>query len=610
MRGPRLQRRLEASRRVVVPSWRSEKRCGAPQRASLGICEPIPPPSAMADQNDGLYSPPPNAFPRADSPPYTGSQPMSGPNSPRRNRYTRGSMASWNSRDFQPMSSLSPGMMSPRTRSSVGSRPLPNPSLSRAASEFQPPSSPPPEVDVTPRPYMMSQPSDLPDDRDWEPDEAMTIGQSDGYSYPDHAGQPEEEMAPEAEVYRRQVISLDDPDAPPIDMMVPQPMSKPPGRTKAFVGGFVASLRRLPKAVVKSSLYDRKATRKGAPGTIHSTGPSHFVPAPPYHEPGVTVDPAHISYAEIRRTHVSQDIPTELGYAGEHSNHASMRSSARRASSQVQSPSIMSTPRFLPEGAILAEPELASDYVKMEAPVGPPDDSFSAHFTRVANFFQELKNLPWVSDRVAIDYRPMRSSRACVGKAKESGSWYNRKHDVDLLAGGPASPRLPPTRMRSNSGPSSHTSVHSATATRTYHHHHHPDRTPLSYMTSPLSMPSPGASSHGQGQHPMSFSYYFAPPQPLYVYTPSMNSQLQTVAEGTPGPSPPMSQVPQALPVYMFPGPPPRIFQSPVPPSASTSPTSAHRSHARPSPPSRTSGVPPSATQRSSHSRHSGSNAH
>ncbi|PIL25469.1 hypothetical protein GSI_13359 [Ganoderma sinense ZZ0214-1] len=566
----------------------------------------------MTDQNDGFYSPPPNAFSGSDSPPY--GQSMGSPPGPRRNRYTRGSMASWNSRDFQPMSTLSPGMMSPRATSSVGSRPLPLPSQSRATSEVQPPYSPPPEVDATPRPYMMSQPSDFADDRDWEPDpeEAMTIGQSDAYSFPDHSGQADEQMVQldEDGGYVRQVIPLDDPDAAPVAMMGPDPMAKPTSRTKAFVGGFVASLRRLPKAVVKSSRYDRKATRKGAPGTVHSTGASHFVPAPPYNEPGVPVDPAHVSYVEARRTHVSQDIPTELDYAGEHSGLASRPHSARRASSQVQSPSIISTPRFLPEGAILADPELASDYVKMEPPSSPPDDSFSAHFTRVANFFQELKNLPWVSDRVAVDYRPMRSSRACVGKAKESGSWYNRKQDVDLLAGGPTSPLQPPTRMRTHSVPSSHMSMHSATATRTYHRQHHPDGTPLSYMTSPLSMPSPGASSHGHGQHPMSFSYYFAPPQPLYVYTPSMNSQLQTVAEGTPGPSPAMSQLPQALPVYMFPGPPPRVFQSPVPPSASASPTSVHRSHARPSPPTRTSGVPPSATQRSSHSRHSGSNAH
>ncbi|KAI1785174.1 hypothetical protein LXA43DRAFT_1100618 [Ganoderma leucocontextum] len=540
----------------------------------------------MTDQNDGLYSPPPNGYSGSDSPSY--GQPMAYSTSPRRNRYTPASMASWNSRDFRPMSGLTQGMMSPRAPSPVGSRLLPITSQSRAASEFQSPYPTPSEVDATPRPYIMSQPSEPQDDRDWELEEAMTIGQSDAYSYPDPHGQPDEQMVPENEAYGRQVIPLDDPDAPPVAMLDADPGTKPTSRTKAFVGGFVTSLKRLPRMVGQSPWYDRKATRKGAPGTAHSTGPSNFVPAPAYDEPGLTVDPAHVSTAATRVRRIRRGVP------------------ARTSTARGISPS---TPRFLPEGAVLAEPEFASDYVKMEAPRGPPDDSFSAHITRVTNFVQELKNLPWVSDRVTVDYRPMRSSRACVGKAKESRSWYDRKQDVDLLAGGPASPRQATTRMRSDGAPSSRGSMHSATATHTYHRHQLPDRTPLSYMTSPATMPSPGMSSHGQGQHPMSWSYYFAPPQPLYVYTPSMTSPLQSVTGGSPGPSPAMSQIPQALPVYMFPGPPPRVLQSPVPASVSASPPSVQRSHARPTSPTRTSGVPPSATQRSSHSRHSGSNA-
>ena len=551
----------------------------------------------MTDQNDGLYSPPPNGFSGPDPSPY------GNPTSPRRNRYTHGSMTSWNSRDFRPVSVLTAGMMSPRAPSSVGTRPLPAPSQPREASEALPPYHPqPPDVDATPRPYIMSQPSEIPDDRDWEPEEAMTIGQSDVYSYGDHVGSREEEMDHPSEMYGRQVISLDDPDAPPIALLSPQPSTQPLSLRKRFVGGFVASLRRFPKAVTKSSLYDRKATRKGAPGTAHSTGRSHFVPATAFGDPSIAVHSAHVSSVGA----APQDVHTEAPYASGLNGHASRPPSARRASSQVHSPSVSSgTPRFFPEGAILVDPELASDYVRMEAPRGPPDDSFSAHFTRVTNFLQALLNLPWVSERVAVDYRPMKSPRACVGKAKESGSWYNRKHEVDLLAAGP-SPHHPATRLHHNSGPSSRGSMNSVTATRTHHRHHHPNGTPLSFMTSPLSMPSPGASSHGQGQHPMSYSYYFAsgPPQPLYVYTPP--SQLPSVAEGSPGPSPSMSQVAHVQPVYMIPGPPPRVFQSSVP----GSPPSAHRSHGRPTSPTRTSGVPPSATQRSSHSRHSGSNAH
>ena len=96
---------------------------------------------------------------------------------------------------------------------------------------------------------------------------------------------------------------------------------------------------------------------------------------------------------------------------------------------------------------MLAHPEFASDYAKMDSPIrfAPPDDSFSVHVTRVRKFFRELKDLPWTSERVAVDYVPAKSSRAHTGKAKPKGSWYsiNKLQDIDLLAPAPAPGEAP-----------------------------------------------------------------------------------------------------------------------------------------------------------------------
>ncbi|TBU30087.1 hypothetical protein BD311DRAFT_239826 [Dichomitus squalens] len=560
----------------------------------------------MADPNDVSYGPPPsNGY--ADSSPF--GPPLSPhPTNPRRNRYNHSSMASWSSEPFRAVNGMSPPpLVSPRVPSSAGSRPLPVPSShSRGASEIH-------DVDVTPRPFTMEPVSEPSDDRDWEPEEAMTIGQSEeAYSYreaQEHPQPPEGYAFADNDPYDnpRQVISLDDPNAQLVaEYGEPGPSSRSAGGR--FVGGFMATLTRPLKAVAKSSLFDRGATRKGAPGTAHSTGDSHFVPAHAYDESG-----AHASYAQAVDVPITQKPPTHIPYSQEPSRHMSLARSARRASSHVQSPRSVGshsiapdTPRFMTETAMLARPEYASDYAKLDPPPGPPDDSFSAHITRARNFFTELKNLPWVSDRIALDYRPTQSSRARVGKNKDSGSWYTRKHqDLDLLAPGPGSARQATLQLRSDAGHSTAPSTRSRSPSRAHHHalHPHPDRTPLSFMTSPGTLASPGASSHGQGAHQMSYSYYFAPPQPLYVYPSPMTSPLQPVTEGSQASSSPQMHPPhpQALPVYMVPGPPPGLLPATPPPMAQT-----QRSHMRTTSP--TSVVPP--TQRSSHSRHSGSNTH
>ncbi|OSD00138.1 hypothetical protein PYCCODRAFT_718958 [Trametes coccinea BRFM310] len=493
-------------------------------------------------------------------------RPQSGypPSSTRRApRYSRATAPSW----------VSNGMLSPPPftgpPSTAGSRPLPipSPAPSRGASEFRPQSRYPPASEAGDAAESYRGQEREPETDDWEPEtERMTIGPSvdDHYEYAPYAGD-QYQAAPEYE-HRAQAPPHQDSFYDPIGPTEPPPEAKPKPK-RNFVGGFVAGLRRLPKAMVRSHLYDRKATRKGAPGTELETGPSHYLPA--YDDPGVTVtDPASVHYVEAVEMPTGPRSPSQISYADptRPSSHArSQRHSGQSAPHSVgrpTSPRIVTTPPMSP---VLVTPHPASDYAKMDSPVrqAPPDDSFSAHVSRVKGFLHELKALPWTSSRVALDYIPAQGSRASVGKAKPVGSWYTgvRGHqDIDLLGSGRPTPR----RLRSEDGGGSVRSAGARIAIA------HDGRTPASFITSPGLMPSPGMSSHGHGQHPMSYSYYFAPPQPLYVYQSPMTTPATNPAlTDSPSSSGSQREPTQAVPVYMMAGPPPGLIPTP-PPAAHT----------------------------------------
>ncbi|TFY62276.1 hypothetical protein EVJ58_g3961 [Rhodofomes roseus] len=209
------------------------------------------------------------------------------------------------------------------------------------------------------------------------------------------------------------------------------------GRARAFVGGFVTGLRNLPRLMVKT---ERRALRKGAPEPYAAQDPEAL---PAYDDPSQPVPgPSNVHYVqamEMPSEHVassqlsyavgdSQDQPVQIPpeYRNEEPHP---QNSATRPPLGLSSPAV-GTP-------VLVEPRPTRDYAKMESPIrtAPPDDSFSAHITRIHNFIVELKNLPWVSSRVTVDYFPEKSGRARDPKIKP-GSWYStpQHHEIDLLA--------------------------------------------------------------------------------------------------------------------------------------------------------------------------------
>ncbi|EMD38778.1 hypothetical protein CERSUDRAFT_112525 [Gelatoporia subvermispora B] len=284
-----------------------------------------------------------------------------------------------------------------------------------------------------------------------------------------------------------------------------------------------------------------------------------------------------LSYADHRSSHtVSDNAPLDNPY--DHEPPASLGTMAALASPVQMNP--------LP----------TQDYQKMDPPrrFHPQDDSFSAHINRVSRFLHTIRELPWTSSRVVDDYEPGKSRRARLAAHKPQGSWYSahREHvPVDLLGTpGPMMGITPyaPSQISHSTGighvpvrstSTGHTSpVYSPVAGSSGSRIALPRHTPL-HGPSPLHPPplrspsprtrspdgaratrtgghvpnspdsqpisSPGASSQGQNQKSFSYNYYFAPPQPLYVY-PSQNGSPQ----GSPTPT-------QANPpMYVMPGPP------------------------------------------------------
>ncbi|KAE9407747.1 hypothetical protein BT96DRAFT_83118 [Gymnopus androsaceus JB14] len=88
---------------------------------------------------------------------------------------------------------------------------------------------------------------------------------------------------------------------------------------------------------------------------------------------------------------------------------------------------------------VIAEPQLAPDYAKMDSPYGLTGSSESdssgadgdnTYMSRLAKFFKHLNDLPWVAEsRVTVDYYPgqaKRRGRSRPGHGKRILSWYNR----------------------------------------------------------------------------------------------------------------------------------------------------------------------------------------
>lgn len=300
--------------------------------------------------------------------------------------------------------------------------------------------------------------------------------------------------------------------APEAENGVPEAGPSQPRRkgAKAFVGGFVSGIKHLPRLMVRT---DHKTLKKGAPEAYAA----HDLEAlPVYEEVGQPVPgPSNVQYVEAMEMpsgHVassprsigSNDRPQQLQSPPEHHSNGHAQAMTPLRSRMLSPPAhaalalpphIVATPP--PVGSpVLVEPRPTRDYAKMDSPVrtAPPDDSFSAHITRIHNFLVELKNLPWMSARVTDDYYPAKSHRARDPKIKP-GSWYSTRqhHEIDLLAT-PAAFKRPAEVPRSEDDTSLVRPRRTATTTSSCSSHVHPALRQYAASIASQSLPSPVAS--------------------------------------------------------------------------------------------------------------------
>ena len=111
--------------------------------------------------------------------------------------------------------------------------------------------------------------------------------------------------------------------------------------------------------------------------------------------------------------------------------HLSPLAPARRPTVTVQSPT---------GSPVYFEPPPAEDYAGMD--MGSltdhsPEPSVPAQVSRIARFIRDLKNLPWISPNITVDFDPTEAERARYAHTQGPGkSWYTgHLEDLDLLAG-------------------------------------------------------------------------------------------------------------------------------------------------------------------------------
>jgi len=153
----------------------------------------------------------------------------------------------------------------------------------------------------------------------------------------------------------------------------------------------------------------------------------------------------------------------------------------------------------------------------------PPPDTWEYYRVIMIIFFLNIWRLPWSSHRIVKDYVPARDGRARkAGKQKVVESWYKpKKPKGDAEKSTISPPQLfvvPATPQPGSVLSGAYSSAlpqpvvipspysDAATAIR-------PVRTPATFTSAGINLPSPGMSSHGLGQQSVRYSWYSSSPQ-------------------------------------------------------------------------------------------------
>ncbi|GLB34080.1 hypothetical protein LshimejAT787_0109640 [Lyophyllum shimeji] len=235
-----------------------------------------------------------------------------------------------------------------------------------------------------------------------------------------------------------------DPTAPYLNSAGGRAEANPPfsGRrnSKRFAGGFVAVVKRALRQ--QGSTQTQEPPEAGLPAD-RSRSPRQSYPhprpppAPPSHPGSVHARPVPADSSPVaspsRTAHESIET-------GTHDDEATAVEHEVLPVAQV-----MGSPVYV-------EPRLGSDYAKMDSP-RLSITSLASYVSRVQKFFRDLNDLPWVAERVTVDYVPGESKgrrQARERRAQRPTSWYGNvpnalpgHHNVDLFSES-TSPASPP----------------------------------------------------------------------------------------------------------------------------------------------------------------------
>lgn len=422
----------------------------------------------------------------------------------------------------------------------------------------------------------------------WTPALAPIVGspsipQPEPFPTPD----PEQQEEVERERYEREPEPEPSVLAPPADVELGIQNDKvggmeeiQPRRTRGFVGGFLAELKKFPGFMVKNNPRGSDIAADGAgpsprlsyyssaSPSVHGSPLPSQMSQPPFRPATVPIEELYESEGSESSSRASQSqMPYDEQTRNEHYDgttavHEPMYDPAYAPTD----PSVMSSP--VQVGA--AE---MTDYEKTQTPypfTNPEDKTLQSYVDRLHRFLTDVYYLPWVSLQVATEYIPADDSSRGRYRRGEPVSWYSPKRrkerpEVDLMSSPipyarstpPMIQTIPPTPTLSGlyTGSQYTRSINPSegrltlTASQyTYaptHTHRSRSRGPsesgvtaFRELRSPGqattvsgAYPSPGASSHGLGHHSMSESFHYAsPPRNLQPY-PSVASALSSPAQ-------------------------------------------------------------------------------
>lgn len=353
----------------------------------------------------------------------------------------------------------------------------------------------------------------------------------------------------------------------------------PPRRTKGFVGGFFAELKRIPAFMTKNSPRGPEIAPDGS-------GPSPRLSY--YSSASPSVHGSPLPSQATQSQYRPSTVPIEELYESEHSDAASQSQlpyddqyrsedyEDQNRNENYDGTTAVHDPLYepYPDPSVMSSPQQVriedlNDYEKTNTPypfTNPEDKTLASYVDRLHRVLTDIYYLPWMSLQVATEYIPVDDSSRGRYRKGPPVSWYSPRHrkekpQIDLMASPatfsppPMIQTIPPTPTLSGlySSHYSHNtrspvpsdarltltaSQYTYAPTHTQRSHSRAPsesgatafrelRSPGVATTVSGMAPSPGASSHGLGRHSISESFHYASPRNYPAY-PSVASALST----------------------------------------------------------------------------------